>query len=353
MGEPSSADEELLANARQLHERAGVIDLHVDSIIQQRLFGYDLSKEHRAGIRGQPLFWHADVPRMLQAGYRGACLGIHYWPKETPAAFAECVRQIDYLDDLAERDDRVVRIRKGTGWLVTHPGKIALAPGVEGAHMLNGSLDNLGTLCDRGIAYLTLAHFSKNSAATPSMGRGANEEDGLTEFGREVIQLLNARGVVVDVSHLNQRCAIEAAERSTAPVFATHSGAQAVHAHRRLLSDDAIRAIAATGGAIGIVFSPGFLAGNSRATSAIVADHIEHIIELVGPEHLAVGTDYDGWLPRILADHRDCRDLVRVTAELLRRGHDPSRVGDLLSGNATRVFHAADAPFDGDDQRSV
>lgn len=342
MSLPDEATDEFLAQAASLHDRFGVIDLHVDSIIQQRLFGYDLSKKHRAGIRGQPLFWHADVPRMLQAGYRGACLGIHYWPRESPRAFDECIRQIDYLDSLAEADESLLRVRRGRDWVHAPPGQLAIAPGVEGAHMLDGSLENLARLCDRGIAYLTLAHFSKNSAATPSMGRGANEDDGLTKFGRDVIEVLNERGVAIDVSHLNQRCAIEAANLSTAPVFATHSGAQAVHPHRRLLSDDAIRAIAATGGAIGIIFSPGFLAGSSRATSVAVVDHIEHITKLVGPEHLCVGSDYDGWLPRILADHRDCRDMVRITAELLRRGHEPSRVGDILSGNTARVFQGVD-----------
>jgi membrane dipeptidase len=174
------------------------------------------------------------------------------------------------------------------------------------------------------------------------MGRGSNETDGLTDFGRAVVAMLNERGVVVDVSHLNQRCAVEAADLSTSPVFATHSGAQKIHEHRRLLSDDAIRAIAATGGTVGVIFGPSFLTGSSRATSAAVVDHIEHILALVGPDHLSIGTDYDGWLPRILADHRDCRDLVRVTAELIRRGHEENVIAGLLSSNTKRVFAQAD-----------
>ncbi len=331
-------DSEWLSQARALHAECGVIDLHVDSILQQRLFRYDLRKKHRAGIKGQPLFWHADVPRMLEAGYSGACLGIHYWPKETVGAFDECMRQIDYLDWLTENDERCVRVSDGSEWPTASDGALHLAPGVEGCHMLNGDLTNLETLCDRGIAYLTLAHFSKNSAATPSMGRGSNEDDGLSDFGRDVVRMLNDRNVVVDVSHLNQRCAIEAAELSTAPVFATHSGAQGVHHHPRLLGDDAIQAIAAGGGAIGVIFGPGFLAGSSSATSANAADHIEYIVELVGAEHVCTGSDYDGWLPRILADHRDCRDLANVTAELLRRGRDRHVVAGVLSGNTKRVF---------------
>ena len=71
------------AEALELHRQAGPIDLHVDSIIQQRLFRYNIRRAHRAGFKGQPLFWHADVPRMLEGGYGGACMGIHYWPWES------------------------------------------------------------------------------------------------------------------------------------------------------------------------------------------------------------------------------------------------------------------------------
>ena len=331
-----------LKHAREITRANGLVDLHLDSIIQQRLFRYDVRKEHRAGVKGQPLFWHADLPRMGQAGYLGAAMGIHYFPKENAAAVREANRQIDYLDWVAETDPRAMRIRDAADWeTAANEGLIGMIPGVEGCHMLNGDIANLEAFCDRGIAYLTLTHFSKNSAATPSLGRGANEEDTLTPFGHEVVDLLNARGVVVDVAHANQRCAIEAARRSTAPVMATHSGAQGVHAHPRLLSDEAIDAVADGGGVIGIIFSPGFLTGSKKASSSCVVDHIDYIANRVGIDHVAIGSDYDGWVPAIPCDHRDCRDAVRVAAEMLRRGYDDTAVAKVWQRNALRVFRTA------------
>lgn len=338
----SASYEPHLPAARALIDEVGVVDLHVDSIIQNRLFGYDVLKRHRAGIKGQPLFWHADVPRMIEAGYVCANMGIHHPPIEGPRAPRNAHKQIDYLDRIAEQSDVCMRIRTPDDWAVAaDEGKLGLVPGVEGCHMLNGSLDELHAFCDRGIAYLTMAHFSKNSAATPSLGRGCNEEDGLTAFGEDVVRVLNERGVVVDVSHLNQPCAIRAAELSEAPVFATHSGAQGVHAHARLLSDDAIDRIAEKDGAIGIIFGPDFLTGSSKATSTAVVDHMDYIAERVGTRHLVIGSDYDGWLPRILADHRDCRDVVRIAAEMLRRGYSEDDVRGVLSRNARRVVEKA------------
>ena len=111
----SPALDDHLEAARALQSDAGVIDLHVDSIIENRLFGYDLRKRHRAGIRGQPLFWHADIPRMLEASYRGAAMGIHHFA-ESARAFRSCNRQIDYLDRISAEDDRVLRARKPEDW---------------------------------------------------------------------------------------------------------------------------------------------------------------------------------------------------------------------------------------------
>lgn len=338
----SHAYEPFLAQARALQAEAKVIDLHVDSLIQNHLFGYDLSKRHRAGIRGQPFVWHADIPRMTDASYGGAAMGVHYWQRESANGVRTCHAQIDALDRFASEDPRCLRVRTPDEWAkAIDEGLLGMAPGVEGAHMLNQDIENLVTLCQRGLAYLTLAHFSKNAAATPGLGKGANEDDTLTPFGEEVVQTLNRYGRVVDVAHLNMPCAIRAAELSDAPVFATHSGAKGAFDHARLLSDAAIDAIAAKDGAIGVIYGPGFLAGKLRHDSTCVVDHIDYIAKRVGIRHVATGSDYDGWLYAIPSDHRDCRDSVKITAELLRRGYTEDEVRGVLSGNARRVFESA------------
>jgi len=335
--------EDGLDQTRDLQARLGPLDLHVDSILQRQLFRYDLRKRHRAGILGQPLIWHADIPRMIEAGYAGACMGIHAWPWESDGGWRAVNRQIDYLDRIAEQDPRCLRVRRASDWATARSaGLLALAPGVEGAHCLCGRLDRVSELARRGVAYLTLTHFSRNSAATPSMGRGANERDGLTDFGRALVAALNRERIVVDLAHVNTPGLLEACQITEAPVLCTHTGVKAVHDHRRNISDAEIDAIAATGGAIGIIFAPIFLAGQRRADSTVVARHIDHVVQRVGIAHVAWGSDYDGWVP-IPIDQRDCTDSVRVTHALRGMGYDDQALAAVLRGNVLRVFEASQA----------
>lgn len=319
----------------------GFLDLHVDSIIQQRLFRYDVRRSHRAGVGGQPLFWHADIPRMVEAGYRGACMGVHYWPFEREAGWEEMQRQIAYLDAVAADDERTLRVRQFSDWeRARRSDRLALIPGVEGAHMLNGRIERAGALAALDVAYLTLAHFSSNSAATASMGRGANQRDGLTAFGRRLVEELNRQGVTVDLAHVNTPGVLDACRVSARPVMCTHSGARALYETPRTLSDEEIDAIAATGGVIGIIFAPVYLCGKLRAPTAVALDHLEYIAERVGVDHVGIGSDYDGWLPAILSDHRDCRDISRVSDGLRRRGWSEENIAKVAQGNALRVFEA-------------
>ncbi len=317
----------------------GFIDLHVDSIIQQRLFRYDLRRRHRRGIKGQPLFWHADIPRMIEAGYQGACMGIHYYPWESERGWRELRRQIGYLDEVAEGDARTLRVRSSKDWeRAREQGKLALAPGVEGAHMLNGRIERVAALAEMGVVYLTLAHFSTNSAATVSMGRGANERDGLTAFGRRLIEELNRHGVGIDLSHVNTPSSLDACAISRAPVFCTHTGVKGVHDHSRNISDAEIDAIASTGGVIGLIFAPLYLSGKLRLRTVDALEHLDYIVQRVGIDHVALGSDYDGWLPTILSDHRDCRDMIRVTDGLRQRGYSAEAIEKITRTNALRVF---------------
>ncbi len=316
-----------------------MFDLHVDSIIQQRLFGYDLRRRHRRGVSGQPLFWHADIPRMMEGGYGGACMGVHYYPWESERGWVEMQRQIAYLDAVCEQVDEVVRVRDVGGWARgLEDERLALAPGVEGAHMLNGRIERVEALAQMGVSYLTLTHFSANAAATASIGRGANEREGLTAFGREVVRELNRVGVAIDVAHVNDRGVIEACEESEAPVFCTHTGVKGVWDHSRNISDEALDAIAATGGVVGVILGPVFIAGRLRADTEAVLDHYDYIVDRVGEEHVALGSDYDGWLPTIASDHRDCRDLKRVPQGLAARGWSAEALQALSRENACRAF---------------
>jgi membrane dipeptidase len=322
--------------ARALHRQAGLVDLHVDSILQTRLFGYDIARAHGAPRLGQPLFWHADIPRMQQAGYGVAAMGIHWYPWESERGWREAMRQIDTLDALAARTG-VQRLQGPEGLLRTSTD-LGLIPGVEGAHILNGNMARVRTLAERGVLYLTLCHFSANQACSPGIGRGASDRRGLTAFGADLVDALQDLGVAVDVAHVGHQGVLDACQRARAPILCTHTGARALSDSPRLLHDDAIDAIAATGGVMGIIYGPNFLAGRLRASSEVVLDHYDYIADRVGRQHLAVGTDLDGWLPSIPNDMRDCRDVVRVTEGLLRRGWSEAEVRGVLGDNLRRAL---------------
>lgn len=317
----------------------GLIDLHVDSIILQRLFGYDIETRHRRGIGGQPLFWHADIPRMVEAGYGGAAMGVHYYPFEAQRGWHEMRCQIGYLDEVAEADERTMRIRSVDDWSAARSaGKLGLTVGVEGAHMLGGKIERARRLAELDVAYLTLTHFSANSAATPSIGRGANEREGLTAFGRRLVRELNDGGVAVDLAHVNTPGVLDACRVSRAPVLCTHTGVRGVYDDARNITDGEIDAIAATGGVIGIIQAPVFLTGRLRAPTEVVVDHYEYVIDRVGIDHVAIGSDYDGWIPTIPGDQRDCRDVTRVFDVLAKRGYSDEELRKLASANVLRVF---------------
>jgi len=319
-----------------------MLDLHVDFIIQKRLFGYDPVRAHRPWLRGQPWFNHADLPRMHQAEYVGACLGVHYLPFEREAGWREAKRQIAAIDAITEASPLARRVRTPGEWRAAiDDGVMAIAPGVEGAHMLNKDLSRVEELRDLGVAYLTLAHLGPNSAASNGYGIRSNATKGLTELGRDLVAELERCDILVDLAHVNTPGVLDACARATKPLMCTHTGCRSLHQHKRLLTDEELDAVAETGGVVGIIFAPTFLTGRLRATSACVVDHIEYALDRLGPAHVAIGSDFDGWLPSIPSDMRDCTGAHRVLDELRRRGHGEQVVEGVAWRNALRVLTRA------------
>lgn len=332
---PPSVREDVLA----FHREQVVVDLHVDVLIQRRLFGYNIRKHHEPWMRRQPFVWHADIPRMLEGGYTLAALGLHYFQRETPKGWREVCKQVDIARGIVADDERVMWVETASDLELAHAeGKLGFVPGIEGAHILNGNLEHLEEARTWGCLYLTLAHFCANQAVTPGIGRGSNPDDGLTDWGRALIRELNRLGILVDVAHVNPAGVLDACDASTAPVIATHTCAVGVHPTRRGIPDDGLRAIAATGGVIGVIFSPHFLCGKFNASVDCVVAQIRYLADLVGPEHIALGTDFDGWIPTIPNNMRDCRDLPLVTQSLLDAGFSRDEVTGILGANVLRVL---------------
>ena len=263
-------------------------------------------------------------------------------------------------------------------------GKLASLMGVEGGHMIENKLSMLRVYHALGVRYLTLTHSFHtdwaDSAGTNSIPKPLH--GGLTDFGREVVREMNRIGMMVDVSHVSDATFWDVMEVTQAPVLASHSSCRAVANHHRNLSDEMLRAIAENGGVVMINFYPGYndleagkairthseklapefkalrsqpdltfaeaIRASKRISAAnpypqtsldVLLDHFDHAIAVAGPDHVGLGSDWDG-VPSMPRGLEDVTGLPKLTAGLLERGHSPETVIKVLGENLLRVMRA-------------
>ena len=190
----------------------------------------------------------------------------------------------------------------------------------------------------RGVRCITLSHNSANSICDASMDKEAERYGGLSDFGYKVIERMNELGMVIDVSHASSSTLKDVLKYSKAPIAATHSGAWEVKNHKRNLTDDEMRAIAAKGGVIQCATGRFFLSVLPKKDVTIkhLVDHIDHMMKVVGPDHIGLGTDFDGGGGVVGLE--DCSKMKSVTVEMLRRGYTPEQLGKFWGGNFIRVW---------------
>jgi membrane dipeptidase len=190
-------------------------------------------------------------------------------------------------------------------------------------------------LAEAGVRFLGPLWERSNKAGTSCRTR-ADKDTGLTDHGRALVRSCNEAGLMLDVAHASKKTFWDILETSRTPPFSSHSGASGIHPHARNLDDDQIRALAARGGIVGVIFVSPYL-GGMFCTLERVVDHIEHVVKVGGEDCVALGSDFDGFmvLPRGL---RDAADLPRLTELLWRRGWREPQLGKLLGGNALRYL---------------
>lgn len=336
--------------ARELHKRLLIADLHADSLLWDR----DLTER---AVRG-----HVDVPRLIEGNValqaftvvtqtpRGrniesndastdniTLLAIAQgWPVPAWGSLKErALYQATKLHDAARRSQGGLLLIKSSADLTAYlerrrhePEVTAGFLGLEGAHALEGDVDNVDVLFDAGFRMIGLAHFFDNEMAGSAHGTG---KGGLTAKGREMIRRMESRRMIVDLAHASAQTIEEVLAMATRPIVVSHSGVKGTCDNARNLSDEQLKGIAKTGGVVGIGYWDTAICG--REAAAIVRA-IRHAVNVAGIRHIGLGSDYDG----AIAAPFDTTGLVQITEALLNDGFSEGEIEMIMGGNVIRLL---------------
>ena len=331
-----SAHGSISTEAQQIHDHALIIDLHCDLLLTDFFTRLNWGKRHRNPLPFAPLMGHCDIPRLKEGNIGGLALGLVTNPlrrRSGPAAIDRCLDRMDRA--IALHPTSLTRATTPQAILAARrSGQIACFAGLEGAHGLDGRLELLAGYQARGLVYVGLVHFTANWAARPMVGLGTSQTVGLTDAGRELVDALNTLGILVDVAHLNRPGVFEVCARSTDPVICSHTACTSVHRSPRCIDDAQIKAIADTGGVIGVIFVPAFI--GPGGVEAVVA-HLNHIRSVAGLAACAIGTDWEGWA-YYPSDLSSADKMPQLTEALLRDGWTSAEILAAYGGNFMRVL---------------
>lgn len=328
-------------DARSLHAEHPPIDLHADTLMWSRWTGYDLHKRHEPPLPLAALGGHVDLPRMRQGGMSAQFFGLVSLPlADRVRGMARVIHeQIDALErHVANKPGALRLVRKAAEIASSNSaGEMGALLGIEGAHALDGDLDNVARFARRGVRYLGLLHLSANEAGFPAYGKGRRDGAGLTPWGCHLVEACEDSGVLVDLSHVNKEGFLDACRIAQKPPIVSHTGVLGAFEHWRNIDDVQLRAVADKGGVVGVIFCPRFVGGDGLAP---VVKHLRHIVDVVGEDAAALGSDWDGFIVPT-RDLKDPRGLPLLTDAMLAAGFTRRAVGKILHDNVMRVLHEA------------
>ncbi len=326
------------SDARALLDVYPAIDLHADTLMWSRWLSYDLLARHAPPLPRAAIGGHVDVPRMRTGGMGAQFFGLVSLPFfGRSRGLARTVHeQIDALDEAVVRSGgRLRKVRTAAELVDCQKNDVTSAlMGIEGAHAIEGDLGELDAFARRGVRYLGLSHFSANEVCFPAYGRGRRDHEGLTPFGRAVVERCEALGILVDLAHINKRGFMEVCAGATKAPIVSHTGVTGAFEHWRNIDDEQLRAVAEKGGVAGVIFCPKFVGGDGLEP---IVRHIRHIVDVAGEDTPALGSDWDGFIIPTgpLADPTGLPLLVDA---LRREGLTDSAIGRFLRGNVLRVL---------------
>ena len=320
-----------------------VIDLHVDTFIPVRLWGYDVLRHHGRGTLNGYYFGHVDLPRMDEQGVTGAMWSL------TTNPFRSERKRFAVLQKNRARYEAMVAASDGRMVIASTPdaydraraaGVHAVLPALQGGNALAGAPDLDAWLADRWLTRVTIVHLTDSVYGATSSPATDRKNPHLSARGKEIVRALDRARIFVDLAHIAPQSFWDAVEvhDPALPLIATHTGVSGVVPHWRNLDDAQIAVIAKSGGVIGVIYAANFMSrpGGPRDCE-MVAEHLEHIVKVAGEDVAAIGSDYDGAVvpPK---DMRDGHGHVKLVDALLRRGWQEAAIRKVLGGNFLRSW---------------
>lgn len=363
-----------------IHRRAIAIDMHAD--ITQRML------DERVDITRRLQDGHFDSVRAREGGLDAQFFSIWVEPQLFGGGGAGAVKraddQIALVHQLTEKHPDLWGLATNAGDIrrLAGEGKLAALLGLEGGYAIDERIENVERYFKLGVRYMSPA-WSISTSWAGSSNDEVGQTRGLNDLGKKVIREMNRLGMMVDVSHVSDKTFWDIIEIADRPVIATHSACRAIANVPRNLTDDMIKAIAKTGGVVSVIFYPEHLEpgwsekkkvvdtqiaslvqkasaeakGDAAqrklardkvrqeeyakrlppVTVARLVDHIDHVVKLIGVDHVGIGSDFDG-VQATLVDLTSVEDLPNLTKELLRRGYSAEDIEKILGGNMLRVM---------------
>ena len=381
-------EEELIKRALEIHKRVLTLDTHADTPLRMIEPGFDMAERHDPNETGSKV----DYPRMkegdLDAIFFAAFVAQDIRDDNgNSRAKALCVQMIDSIVNSTKTNSDIVglALNPEDAYDLEKEGKRAIYIGIENGYPIGKDLSNVELYYNKGVRYITLVHSSNNDLADSATDSKGPEHGGISYFGSKVVNEMNRLGIMVDVSHGNDSVFYDAIKMSKAPIIATHSNARAVTNHKRNMTDEMLKLMAKNGGVVQLTMLASYLREappnikldsamadlrasmkpieemtmedrkamrqsfqelnqkypNPPATVEHVVDHIDHIVNVAGIDHVGIGCDFDGGGG--IQGVFDASEVMNITIELVKRGYNEKQIEKIWGGNLIRVFKEVQA----------
>lgn len=381
-------EEQIIRRAEKIHHSILTLDSHTDTPLQLARAGFNINQRNDPHNRGGKL----DFPRMeegrLDAAFFAVFLG---QGQRNPEAFKIAQDRADKIFEMVHNmleenhEHAALALTPDDAYRLKKEGRRAIFLGLENGYPLGLDISLVQKYYDLGSRYITLCHTRNNDISDSSTDPNGAEHGGLSDFGKEVVKEMNRIGMMVDVSHISDQAFYDVLEITIAPVIASHSNARAICDSPRNLDDNMLLALKENGGVIQLSLLSSYVKKmkpnpdkeaarqelrekyknfeilseevrakameewhsinrkypDELASVSDLLDHIDHVVNLIGIDHVGIGSDFDGG--GALEDCYDVSQIGNITLELVRRGYSRKEIEKIWSGNFMRVFRAVEA----------